>query len=224
MLGVDGRGREVLTFLAGATVGVAKPWPVWVHSDEALVEVGAWLRRYHDAVADFVPPAVAQWRMSVRAWQPGDIVGRNDAAPYNAVWMPTSPTPGRNPGCGSRLVGFIDWDFAAPCSPLWDLAVVVFSWVPLHARDVVTAEGFTRFADRPRRLGLLLDSCGYTGSLSTVLEAVDARIVDHGRGVRELAAAGRPLFTRLVKGGVIDGLDGALVRLREDVGTLTTTT
>ena len=226
VLGVDERGREVLTFLAGETVGVDRPWPPWVHSDEALVEVGAWLRRYHGAVADWVPPVDARWRTSVRAWQPGDIVGHNDAAPYNAVWLPTSPTLGseQSPaGSGSRLVGFIDWDFAAPCSPLWDLAFVAFSWVPLHARDVVAAEGFARFADRPRRLRLLLDSYGYTGSVSTVLDAVRARIVDHARGLRELAAAGDPLFTRLVEDGVIDGLDRALVQLREDAATLGTT-
>jgi len=211
VLGVDEQGREVLTYLAGATVGVARPWPAWVHSDEALVEVGVWLRRYHDAIAGFVPPAGAQWRTCLRAWQPGDIIGHNDAAPYNAVWMPTSSTPGREQGAwsGSRLVGFVDWDFAAPCSPLWDLAFVVFSWVPLHARDVVAAEGFTHFADRPRRLRLLLDSYGYPGSVATVLEAVRARIVDHARSLRKLAAAGDPLFTRLVDDGVIDGLDRA---------------
>ena len=151
VLGMDERGREILTFLPGATVGVARPWPAWVHSETALAEVGGWLRRYHDAVADFVPPAGAQWRTSGRAWRPGEIVGHNDAAPYNAVWTPASARRS-SAASGERLVGFFDWDFAAPCSPLWDLAFVVFSWVPLHARDVVTAEGFTRFADRPRRL------------------------------------------------------------------------
>lgn len=219
VLGIDERGREILTFLPGATVGVVRPWPAWVHSETALVEVGGWLRRYHDAVADFVPPAGAQWRTSGRAWRPGEIVGHNDAAPYNAVWTPASA---RRPSAatGERLVGFFDWDFAAPCSPLWDLAFVVFSWVPLHARDVVTAEGFTRFADRPRRLRLLLDAYGYTGTVPCVLAAVEARVVDHARGLRELAAAGDPLFTRLVNDGVIGGLDRALAQLQEDVETL----
>ncbi|MHB8449665.1 MAG: aminoglycoside phosphotransferase/kinase family protein [Mycobacteriales bacterium] len=194
VLGVDGQGREILTFLPGATIGLARPWRAWVHSDEALVEVGAWLRRYHDVVADFVPPADARWRTSVRPWRPGD--GQGGAASRG------------------RLVGFVDWDFAAPCPPLWDLAFLVFSWVPLHARDVVTAEGFTRFADRPRRLRLLLGAYGYPGTVHIVLEAVRERINNHARGLRELAASGDPLFTRLVADGVIDGLDRALVQLR----------
>lgn len=229
VLGTDERDREVLTFLPGATVGTAQPWPAWVHSDEALVQVGTWLRCYHDSVADFVPAVGARWRTSMRPWQPGDVIGHNDAAPYNAVWEPAaSEEVGGGPARGStsagRLVGFIDWDFAAPCPPVWDLAFVVFSWVPLHARSVVIAEGFTNFADRPRRLRLLLDAYGYTGAVTTVLEAVQSRIDAHARDLRELAAAGDPLFARLVDGGVIDNLDLAMDELRRDASTFETTT
>jgi hypothetical protein len=56
VLGTDEQDREVLTYLPGETVGMSRPWPSWVHSEEALTEVGQWLRGYHDAVADFVPP------------------------------------------------------------------------------------------------------------------------------------------------------------------------
>lgn len=209
VLGIDERGREVLSYLPGETIGLARPWPAWVHSDEALTQVGAWLRGYHDVVADYVPSAKARWRPSRRPWRPGDVVGHNDAAPYNAVWEPTG-----------RLVGFIDWDFAAPCQPLSDLAFVVFSWVPLHARHVVRAEGFTRWADRPRRLRLLLDAYGYSGTVDAVLQAVQARISEHAQGLRELAAAGDPLFSRLVDSGVIDDLDRALAELSQDAPSL----
>jgi hypothetical protein len=221
VLGVDDRGREVLTFLAGKTVGWDRPWPAWVHSDDALVQVGAWLRSYHDTVAAFVPPDWARWRTSLRPWRSGDVVGHNDAAPYNAVWTTEgSDAPEHRRGAAfgprERLVGFVDWDFAAPCSALHDLAFVVFSWVPLHARDVVTAEGFTRFDERPRRLRLLLRAYEFEGSIEEVLCAVRERVVEHGSGLRELAGAGDPLFTRLVDGGVLDALDRALSQLDED--------
>ena len=29
------------------------PWPGWTHSDETLVHVAGWLRRFHEAVLDF---------------------------------------------------------------------------------------------------------------------------------------------------------------------------
>ena len=219
VLGMDEQSREVLTYLPGETAGSSRPWPSWVHSDEALVEVGHWLRGYHHAMADFVPPRWARWRTSLRPWQPGDIIGHNDAAPYNAVWRPLASGPDisahSHDGPGERLVGFVDWDFAAPCPPIWDLAFAVFSWVPLHARDVVAAEGFTRFAERPRRLRLLLDAYGYTGTTHAVLQAVRARIGEHARSLRELAAGGDPLFTQLVHDGVIDGLDQAMTELTE---------
>ena len=190
-----------------------------MHSDEALVEVGHWLRGYHDAVADFVPPRWARWRTSLRPWRPGDIIGHNDAAPYNAVWRPLPPDPGTSgrgdDGPGERLAGFVDWDFAAPCPPIWDLAFVAFSWAPLHARDVAAAEGFTRFAERPRRLRLLLDAYRYTGTIHAVLQAVRTRNSKHARSLRELAAGADPLFTRLVHDGVIDGLDRAMTELAE---------
>lgn len=216
VLGVDDRGREILTYLPGATIGTTRPWPGWVHSEQALTQVGTWLRRYHDATADFVPPPGAVWRTTTRAWRPGDTVGQGDAAPYNAVWAPT-PGAGAQPGVAAgELVGFVDWDFAAPCPPLWDLAFVAFSWVPLHARDVVAAEGFTDLDARPRRLRLLLGAYGYTGPVAAVLDAVHGRLEDHVRGVRALARAGDPLFTRLTLDGAIDALDRALTELRQD--------
>jgi hypothetical protein len=221
VLGTDEQGREVLTFIPGTTIGLDRPWPAWVHSDDALVQVGAWLRNYHDAVSDFVPPSDARWRTGLRAWQPGDVVGHNDAAPYNAVWTtePVDPTDGGHAvelaPC-SRLVGFVDWDFAAPCPALRDLAFVVFSWIPLHARNVVAAEGFTRFDERPRRLHLLLDAYGYRGGVDEVLRAVRERIVEHATGLQELADAGDPLFARIVSNGVIDNLHRALAELADD--------
>ncbi len=71
-------------------------------------------------------------RFVARSWQPGDVIGHNDAAPYNAVWDIKH----------DRLVGFVDWDFAGPCPSVRDLAFVALSWVPLHARDVTAAGGF----------------------------------------------------------------------------------
>lgn len=113
-----------------------------MHSDDALTQVATWLRGFHSAVASFQPPTDAVWREGGR-WELGLIIGHNDAAPYNAAWA------------DGKLVGFFDWDFAAPVTQEWDLAFAAFAWVPLHARHVVREEGFTAFSDRPRRLATL---------------------------------------------------------------------
>jgi hypothetical protein len=71
-----------------------------VHTDEALGQVGRWLRDYHQAVADCRPPPHAVWRESHAPCGLGVVIAHNDAAPYNAVWK------------DGKLVGFIDWDMA----------------------------------------------------------------------------------------------------------------
>jgi len=127
-LGFDEQGREVLTFLEGETTGSRRPRPAWVHAEDTLDQVACWMRAYHQAVADFVPPPGAVWRGG-GTWSPELIIAHNDAASYNAAWHE------------GKLTGFFDWDFAGPATPEWDLALAAFSWVPLHTRHWVAAEG-----------------------------------------------------------------------------------
>ncbi|MEU6711679.1 phosphotransferase [Nonomuraea sp. NPDC046802] len=131
------------------------------------------------------------------------IVGHNDAAPYNAAWA------------DGRLVGFFDWDFAAPVTPEWDLAFTAFAWVPLHARDVVTAEGFTAFADRPRRLRLFLDTYGWSGPVGQFIDIVRQRVSASAEGIRRIAAAGDPAYQNMVEHGVDTALETAVNELAD---------
>lgn len=199
-LGFDEHGREVLTFLEGETTGSRKPWPPWTHADDALDQVARWMRAYHQAVADFVPPPGAVWRAG-GAWSPGLIIGHNDTAPYNAAWH------------HGTLAGFFDWDFAGPATPAWDLAFAAFSWVPLHARHVVADEGFTDFAARPRRLDRFLSTYRWPATTAEFLEVVRARAKAHADGIRALAAAGDTVSARLLRQGVADDLDQAITEL-----------
>jgi hypothetical protein len=201
-LGIDGRGREILTFLDGETVGSARPWPAWTHSDDTLLQVARWMRGYHDAVADFVPPPGAVWRMGGQ-WRPGLIAGHNDTAPYNAVWR------------AGRLTGFFDWDLAGPVTTEWDLAFAAFSWVPLHARHVVEREGFTDFGSRPERLRQFLSEYGWSESAEAFLAVVRARFAALVTSLRQLAVTGEPLFGQITAQGAGADLEAALAQLHE---------
>jgi hypothetical protein len=201
-LGFDERGREVLSYLPGDVIGTTRPWPAWVHSDDALRQVAGWVRDFHAAAADFVPPADAVWRIG-GTWRPGLVIGHNDAAPYNATWS------------GGRLGGFFDWDFAAPVTPGWDLAFTAFGWVPLHARHVVAAEGFTAFGDRPRRLRLFLDAYGWDGPVNEFVETVRERVSASAAGIRRMAAAGDPAYRTMIADGVDTDLETAVRELAE---------
>jgi aminoglycoside phosphotransferase (APT) family kinase protein len=127
-------------------------------------------------------------------------VGHNDAATYNAAWH------------RGRLAGFFDWDLAAPMTPEWDLASVAFAWVPLHARRVVAAEGFTRF-DRPRRLRLFLDTYGWAAPSAAFVEIVRERVTATADRLRRTAAAGDPAYMAMRERGVDGALDEAVAEL-----------
>src|SRR3954469_6666333 len=201
-LGVDEHQREVLTFVDGETVGDMRPWPPWVYAEETLDQVADWLREFHAAVADFRPPPDAVWRFG-RPHADGLIVGHNDAAPYNAVWR------------DGRLVAFIDWEFAAPVTPEWDLAFIAFSWVPLHARDVVEAEGFSDFPARPARLVRLLDRYGWQDEPLGFIDIVRQRALSMADDLRALAANGDVDAARLVAEGRASACERAAKELSD---------
>jgi hypothetical protein len=184
-LGFDEQGRQMLTYLPGEMIGTSVPWPAWAYADSTLVQVGQWMRRVHDATADFVPPARERW-FTGRTMQPGWIVGHQDAAPYNAVMD------------GDRLVGFFDWDTASPSSREDDLAFSALLWVPLTAPDAGQQSGSHDLSDRSRRLHLLLDAYGYDSDRA----AFGAVIVRRGRRqagvIRGMADAGDRASTALL--------------------------
>jgi aminoglycoside phosphotransferase (APT) family kinase protein len=114
-LGVDEQGRQILEYLDDS----AYRTPPWQHDDAAnaaeLGRLAAWLRRLHDATADFAPPANALPRRSLPV--SGSVWTHGDVGYPNVVYRQ------------HRCVGLIDWEFAAPahrwCDPAALLAISV---------------------------------------------------------------------------------------------------
>lgn len=192
VLGVDALGQEVLTYLEGETLGDTLPWPAWVSSEEALTQVGSWLRRLHDATADFVPPEDAVW-FAGPGWRPGLVIGHQDAAPYNAVWR------------DGRLVGFVDWDTAGPSSREFDLAYCALLWVPLLAPGSAWPVVSRGEQDCRRRLHLLLDAYGCDRDRRSFGAVVARRARVNAEVTRRLAAGGDPIYQAIR--GQADDLD-----------------
>ena len=81
-LGIDERGREILTFIPGTVA-----WPRHFHlldSDSQLRRVARLIRDFHDAVAGFAPPPDAHWQALTPA-DGDDIIAHHDLAPWNLV-------------------------------------------------------------------------------------------------------------------------------------------
>jgi len=177
-LGIDDRGREILSFIDGRVEsGWPDPFPDWVYSDECLYAAARRLCRFHDLVADFVPPAQARWRMV--APTPHEVICHNDWAPYNAVFRDRRPEV------------MVDWDLAGPGSRLWDAAWTAYMWIPLHPH----VEGFSIRTSASR----LRKFCEHYGDISPVdlFDTLLVRLRFSADFIRKEAERGDPGFGKL---------------------------
>ena len=76
-LGIDERGREIISLLPGAPASY--PLPDFAWSDATLTVVAQALRRFHDASVGFTAPADGCWQWP--AHTPTQVICHNDFAP-----------------------------------------------------------------------------------------------------------------------------------------------
>lgn len=81
-LGLDERGREIISLLPGAPA--TYPLPDFAWTAATLSAVARVLRAFHDASVGFAPPADACWRWP--AHEPAEVICHNDFGPYNLMF------------------------------------------------------------------------------------------------------------------------------------------
>ena len=178
-LGLDPQGRERLGFIPGESgaVGWSKVVP-----DEGLVAMARLLRRAHEALQGFDPPAQSRWADVVGAPGPGEIVRHGDPGPWNVVWR------------GDRPVALLDWDHAMPGDPLDDVAYALEYVAPFRSdEDAMRWHAFGSPPDRRHRIRVFLEAYGADGSDAYLSAMVDRVITEQRRvieRVERLAAAG----------------------------------
>jgi aminoglycoside phosphotransferase (APT) family kinase protein len=191
VLGIDERGREVLTYVEGEVPVYPAAPELW--SEQVLAAVARLLRRLHDATVGFDLPA-AGWREGAGAPGGGEVVCHNDIAHYNTVFVAGWP------------VAFIDWDFAAPGPRAWDVAYAAYRFVPLGRDEHAAGLGAVMPVDRPGRLRRFCDAYGLAEANRAGLVEV---ILDRVQAVFDLivaqAAKGDPAFQRHLAEGHLDG-------------------
>ncbi len=177
-VGVDDDGRERLVFIPGEVP--IPPFPDWAQTDETLVSVATLLRRFHAASA--AVGAGGAWSDEMADPDGGPIVRHNDVCLENVVFRT------------GVAVGLLDFDFAAPGRPVYDLAQFARMCVPVDD-DVSSARSGWAASDRPARLRMVAEAYGLSPGERIELTAVLSQTIERGGGfVRRRVAAGDPNF------------------------------
>jgi hypothetical protein len=183
-LGVDDRGREVLSYVPGEAA--IEPYEDWALTDEALVSVAELLRRYHDAAASF-DAAGHRWPEFVPAEFRDGLICHNDPNLDNVIFS------------GGIAVALIDFDLAGPGSAVWDVTCAARLWAPLRdERDIPEVLRGRSL----QRLRLFADAYGLPRRDRS--RVVDAALRTHERCYRVVRAAvesGHEAFGRMWRQG-----------------------
>jgi aminoglycoside phosphotransferase (APT) family kinase protein len=167
-LGTDRQGREVLSWIDGDVP--LPPYPRWARTDRALTDLGALVRRLHEATASF-PPGEG-WATDWADPRGGPVICHNDLFPENVVFR------------DGRIVALIDFAMAAPGRPLWDVAIAAEIWCPLS--EPARRDQGARDLDSTARLGVL--ARGYGLAPGSAAELVDIVIEERAQAIGNVRA------------------------------------
>ena len=155
-LGIDGSGREVLSYIGGEVAG--RPRPPWIADETRLASVGRLVRAYDDAAASFTPPPgvlpgvqpAGPPGIPPAPAYPPELIGHVDITPENVVFR------------DGRAYALIDFDLAKPATRADEMFNAMMWWGPLSdPRDV---DPLLRDVDVPRRARILADAYGLSGA------------------------------------------------------------
>ena len=181
-IGIDDDGRERLVFIEGEVP--VPPYPGWAQRDDALASVTTLLREFHDASRTFDPDG-SSWSNEMADPSGGPIVCHNDVCLENVVFR------------SGRAVGLVDFDFAAPGRPVYDLAQFARMCVPVDD-DINAARLGWEPANRPARLRLVADTYGLDRlDRQELLEILADSMARAGEFVRRRVEAGDPNFIKI---------------------------
>ena len=156
------------------------PYPQWSLTDGALASVGRLLRRYHQSATSLRLRAGLDWCQELADPHGGPIICHNDVCPENVVFQ------------DHEAIALLDFDFAAPGRPVWDLAQTARMWIPLRPRQF---NGDRAHLDPFRRLRVLADA--YNLEAAERREFVDAIVESRqlaSRFVQRRVQAREPAF------------------------------
>ncbi|MGH6957042.1 MAG: phosphotransferase [Caulobacteraceae bacterium] len=203
-LGLDKRGREIVSFLPGRACNY--PWPPALLETSGARAVGAFVSAYHDAVADFAPPAPAIWRHGPQPLRPGEVALHGDFAPHNLVWGDLAPS------------GLIDFELARPGMPIEDAAFCVVRAACFRDDERTLRMGFVEPPDRRARLAAFAEGWGAPAA-DLLAQARVSEVAELDR-IARLGARGLEPWASFLRVGLADEARAEIAWLDAHAGAL----
>ena len=183
-------GFERLVFIEGDVP--IPPFPDWAQSDDALRSIALLMRSFH-AASSQLPVGPGPWSDELADPAGGFLMCHNDVCLENVVFH------------DGHAVGLLDFDFAAPGRPIFDLAAFARMCVPIDDDLSASRLGFG-VLDRPGRLRLVSDTYGLDASgRRELIQHLDRPMRGGGAFVQRRVDAGDPNFIRMLEemGGMV---------------------
>lgn len=151
--GIDGSGREILTFVEGEVAW--RPWPAWIADDGRASSVARLLRRLDDVmqgygIPDTYVPEPEPLGAPVSIDAAPHFISHRDVTPENVVFR------------DGNAHALIDFDLAAASSRTLSLVNLLVWWAPLMPFG--DREEALREVDAIARARLLADAYGFPTS------------------------------------------------------------
>jgi aminoglycoside phosphotransferase (APT) family kinase protein len=204
-LGVDGRGREVLSFVAGQVH--RHPLPAQAAGQEVLAALARLIRALHEASAGWEPPPGAVWGGTPtdegRVTERAELVSHRDYATGNVVFRDGLPA------------ALIDFDLAKPTTRLYDIANALWYWAPFKWGDPRDRAPALADADIPHRVAVFADAYGMTARQRVELAPLAVDMAHRYYEGSRASAKLDPVFRRHWEDGGKDVLARAEAWLRE---------
>ncbi|HEY7946281.1 MAG TPA: aminoglycoside phosphotransferase family protein [Acidimicrobiales bacterium] len=187
VVGVEADGRERLRFIEGEVP--IPPFPAWSQTDDILASTAALLARFHRASATLRAAPGETWSTEVA--DPGrsggpTVICHNDVCQENVVYR------------HGVAVALLDFDFAAPGRPLYDLAQLAKMCVPLDTPEDAARWGRGSL-DAVARLRVVADGYGLPPGRAEFVQVLHEAIAVGGAFVARRVADGDEAFVAMWK-------------------------
>jgi len=181
-VGIDPDGRERLVFIRGETAW--PPFPAWCQTDAVLGSIADLLARFHAAAQGFAAPVGATWNRELADPVGGSVLCHNDVCVENVVFR------------DGVAVALLDFDFAAPGRPVYDVAAMARMCVPLDTPEDALVWGRESF-DPFGRLRVVADSYGLAPGREELVAIIEESMTDAGEFVRQRVQRGESAFVEM---------------------------